>query len=154
MSKLGDSGNKLPIDDHAILAVSECRDGGRPLDIGLWILQALLALAFVVLGSSHAFRYDFLAARPMSSWVTAVGRGNLRIIGILEILAGIGLILPPLTGILPWLAPLAAAMLGLVMIFAIAFHARRREMPNIVLNAILGVVALVVAVGRFFIEPF
>jgi uncharacterized membrane protein len=124
------------------------------MEIALWILQALLALAFLILGHSHAFRYEFLASRPMSRWVTAVGSGNLRIIGILEILAGIGLILPPLTGILPWLAPLAAAMLVLLMIFAMAFHARRREMANIGLNAILGLVALAVAYGRFFLEPF
>jgi len=124
------------------------------MDIGLWILQALLAFAFVFLGYSHAFRYEFLAARPRSSWVTAVGPGNLRIIGILEILAGIGLILPPVTDVLPWLAPLAATMLVLLMIFAMVFHARRGEMTNIAFNAILGVVALAVAYGRFFVEPF
>jgi hypothetical protein len=124
------------------------------VDIALWILQALLALAFVFLGHSHAFRYEFLASRPMSHWVTAVGPRNLRIIGILEILAGIGLILPPLTGILPWLAPLAAAMLVLLMIFAMVFHARRGEMPNIAFCAILGLMALAVAYGRFLLEPF
>lgn len=124
------------------------------MDIGLWILQALLALAFLFLGYSHAFRYEFLAAQPMSGWVTAVSPGNLRIIGVLEILAGIGLILPPLTGILPWLAPLAAAMLVLLMISAMVFHARRGERPNIAFNAILGVMALAIAFGRFVLEPF
>jgi hypothetical protein len=61
---------------------------------------------------------------------------------------------PAATGILPWLTPLAAAMLALVMVLAIAFHARRPgEAPNIVINAVLGVVALVVAYGRFVLQP-
>ena len=92
---------------------------------------------------------------PRTTWARAVGASNLRIIGILEILGAIGLILPAATGILPWLPPLAAAMLAFVMALAILFHARRPgEASNIVLNAILGVLGLAVAYGRFVIEPF
>ncbi len=58
--------------------------------------------------------------------------------------------LPGATGILPWLTPLAAAMLALLMVFAIAFHARRPgEAQNIMLNVVLGVLSLAVAWGRF-----
>jgi len=56
----------------------------------------------------------------------------MRIIGLLEFLAAIGLILPAITGVLPWLTPLAASMLVVLMVFAIAFQcaaARRGSEP-------------------------
>ena len=124
------------------------------MDIALWIIQVVLALAFLAWGSAHVFRFDSLAARPRSGWVRAVGRANLRVIGVFEILGAIGLVLPAATGILPWLTPLAAAMLALLMVFAIAFHARRPgEAQNIMLNVVLGVLSLAVAWGRFVVEP-
>jgi hypothetical protein len=46
-------------------------------------------------------------------------------------------------------------MLTLLMVFAIAFHARRPgEAQAIVLNVALGVMSLAVAWGRFVVEPF
>ena len=125
------------------------------MDLALWIIQGVLALAFLLFGGAHVFRFDDLAAGPRTGWVRAVGKANLRVIGVLEILGAIGLVLPAATGILPWLTPLAAAMLALLMVFAIAFHARRPgEAQNIVLNVVLGVLSLAVAWGRFVVEPF
>lgn len=124
------------------------------MDIALWILQAGLGLVFLVIGYTHAFRFEPFAANARTRWARDVGPSNLRLIGFLEMLGGIGLVLPAATGILPWLTPLAAAMLALVMALAILFHARRPgEAPNIVINAILGILALVVAYGRFVLEP-
>ena len=54
--------------------------------------------------------------------MTAVGRDRMRIIGVLEVLGAIGLILPALTGILPWLVPTAAAALAVLMVLAAVFH--------------------------------
>jgi uncharacterized membrane protein YphA (DoxX/SURF4 family) len=51
--------------------------------------------------------------------------------------------------ILPWLTPVAAAGLVALMLGAIVFHVRRREYPNVGFNAILGVLAAVIAWGRF-----
>jgi LPXTG-motif cell wall-anchored protein len=59
------------------------------------------------------------------------------------------LVIPPLFHVLTWLTPLAAAGLVLLMLGAIVFHVRRREYPNIGLNAVLGVLAAIVAWGRF-----
>ena len=121
----------------------------------LWILQALLALAFLVMGVGHALNYDRMATQPRTSWVAAVGRDRLRIIGVLEMLGAIGTILPAITGVLPWIVPVAAASLAALMAFAAAFHLRRPgELPNIVFNVALGVLALAVAVGRSAIDPF
>jgi uncharacterized membrane protein YphA (DoxX/SURF4 family) len=125
------------------------------MDLALWIIQVVLALAFLAFGGVHIFRFDALAAGPRTGWVRAVGKANLRVIGVLEMLGAIGLVLPAATGILPSLTPLAAAMLALLMVFAIAFHARRAgEGQNIALNVVLGVLSLAVAWGRFVVEPF
>jgi hypothetical protein len=119
----------------------------------LWIVQALVGLAFVALGPNHAFRYDQMKSRPQMQWVAAVPRGLMAFIGICGILGGIGIILPALTGILPWLTPLAGALLALLMLLAAGFHLMRREYPNIVFNLILLALAAFVAYGRFVLVP-
>jgi uncharacterized membrane protein len=120
----------------------------------LWILQALLALAFLGAGVNHILNFARMAAQPPMSWVTAVGRDRLRIIGVLEVVGAIGLILPALTGVLPWLVPTAAACLTVLMVSAAVFHVRRPgEAQNITVNAALGVLALVVAIGRAVVAP-
>jgi uncharacterized membrane protein len=121
----------------------------------LWIGQILLALAFLVVGYGHALAFEPWSARRGMGWMTAVGRNAMRAIGVLEILGAVGLILPATTGILPWLTPLAAASLAILMALALVFHARRPgEGLNILNNAVLGIVAALVAYGRFVVAPF
>lgn len=120
----------------------------------LWVLQVFLALAFIGAGAGHAFGYDRMSTQPRMSWMAAVGRRQMQTIGILEILGAIGLVLPAATGILPWLTPLAASALAVLMLFAIVFHLRRPgEGQNVVLNAVLGGLATAIAIGRFFVAP-
>lgn len=78
----------------------------------------------------------------------------MRTLATLEGLGAIGLIVPAATGILPWLTPVAAVALVALMVLASAFHLRRPgEGRNIVLNAILGTIAALVAYGRFVVAP-
>ena len=121
------------------------------MNIVLWILQVLLALAFLMAGTTKAFAYE--RAKTQMKWVAAVPRGLVTFIGMAELLGAIGLILPALTGILPWLTSLAAAGLVTVMALAIGFHATRREYPTIPANAVLGVLAAFVAYGRLMLVP-
>ena len=61
----------------------------------------------------------------------------------------IGLILPAALDILPWLTPVAAFCLAALMLLAAIYHARRpSEGRNVILNVILGLIALLVAIGR------
>ena len=78
---------------------------------------------------------------------------QLHLIGIVEILGALGLVLPAVTGILPWLTPLAAVGLALTMVGAIITHYRREEYRSIIGNVILLLMSLFVAYGRFFVEP-
>ena len=96
-----------------------------------------------------------MSIRPGMGWLTAVGRDNMRIIGVLEVLGSVGLILPAVSGVLPWLTPLAAACFAVLMLLAIVFHARRPgEARSIFLNVILGAIATLVAYGRLVVAPF
>ena len=76
----------------------------------------------------------------------------MRMIGLLEIAGGIGLIVPAVTGIVPWLTGMAAAGLLIVMAAAAVFHLRRRE--PIAPDVVLGAIALFVGVGRLVVQPF
>ena len=123
-------------------------------DLPLWVGQIVLALLFLVFGYTHTVDFEKASARPGLTWMAAVGRDRMRIIGMLEILGAIGLILPAATGILPWLTPVAATALAVLMGLAIVFHARRPdEGRNIVFNLMLGAIAALVAYGRLVIAP-
>ena len=123
------------------------------MNITLWILQGLLAAMFIMAGIMKATRpREKVLEMDRMGWAEDVSAPNLRLIGILEVLAGIGLILPPVLGILPWLAPLAAVGLVLTMIGAATLHARRSE--PVAMNLVLLAVAAFVAIGRFAFAPF
>lgn len=61
--------------------------------------------------------------------------------------------LPALTGVLPWLTPLAALGLALLMAGAVYTHLRREEGSAVVAPAVLLLLAALVAVGRSFVVP-
>ena len=86
--------------------------------------------------------------------MTALPASFVRTIGILTLAGAIGLVLPAVSGVAPWLTPLAALMLALLMACAIVFHFTRREFPHIAFNTILGVLAAAIAYGRFVLSPF
>jgi uncharacterized membrane protein YphA (DoxX/SURF4 family) len=122
------------------------------MNIALWFLQILLALAFAMAGIMKVTQpIDRLESRM--GWVKDVGPRGVRLIGSLEILGAIGLILPAVTGILPWLTPVAAACLALTMIGAMITHGRRGEYSQIGINLVLLLLTLFVAYGRFVIIP-
>lgn len=125
---------------------------GSCMNIALWIVQGLLGLMFTFAGITKGFRYE--QARTMLPWVKDVPRGLTTFIGISELLGGLGLLLPALSGILPWLTPLAATGLALVMILAAIFHVQRKEWPAIGFNSVLMLLALFVAYGRFVLVPY
>ncbi|MFQ5342775.1 MAG: DoxX family protein [Anaerolineae bacterium] len=122
------------------------------MNIALWVVQGLLAIAFLMAGGMKATRPKEKLAENMA-WVNDFSAGTIRLIGILEVLGAIGVVLPKLTGILPWLTPTAAVGLVLTMIGAALTHLRRGENSNIVMNAVLLVMAAFVAYGRFVVLP-
>lgn len=118
--------------------------------IALWTVQILLALAFLMAGFMKATRPKEELQDKMA-YVEDFSQGTVRLIGTLEILGAIGLVLPVLTGILPWLTPLAAVGLALTMVGAAITHIRRGESQMIVTNVVLLALAAFVAYGRFIV---
>ena len=122
------------------------------MNLVLWIVQGVLALAFLVAGMMRlVMPRDKLAAQQ--AWVNDFSPGAVKVIGALEVLGAIGLIAPGVTGILPGLTALAAAGLALTMAGAIRTHVRRHEYPIIGVNGALMALAVVVVVGRFMVAP-
>lgn len=117
------------------------------MNIALWIAQGLLALMFIFAGSMKAFQYE--KAKASLPWAKDASRGFVAFIGIAELLGGLGLILPLATGIAPILTAIAAIGLGVIMILAAVFHARRKENQAILMNIILLALTVFVAFGRF-----
>ncbi|TMD34195.1 MAG: DoxX family protein [Chloroflexi bacterium] len=122
------------------------------MNIALWIVQILLALVFAMAGIMKVTRPFEKLAENMG-WAKDVGLRGVRLIGVLEILGAIALILPAVTGILPWLTPIAAIGLVLTMIGAMITHGRRGEFPNMGLNLVLLLLAVFIVFGRFVAVP-
>jgi uncharacterized membrane protein YphA (DoxX/SURF4 family) len=122
------------------------------MGIALWVVQVLVAAAFLGAGATKLSQPKEKLVKNMA-WVEDFSQGSVRLIGALEVLGAIGVVLPALTGIVPWLTPLAALGLLLLMIGAALTHLRRTEYGNIAMNAVLLVLAAFVAYGRFFVLP-
>ncbi len=115
----------------------------------LWILSLLLAATYAVTGTSKVVASrERLLAVPGMGWVEATPLPRVRLIGALEIAGAVGVVVPWASGILPFLTPLAAWGLAAVQVGAILTHATRGEREHLWLNALLLIVAVVVAIGR------
>ena len=86
------------------------------MNIVLWIFQILLALLFLFAGVSKFLMPADEMAKNIPPFMSP---GFIYFIGVCEILGGIGLIVPWLTGIKRGLTPLAAALLVIIMIGAV-----------------------------------
>lgn len=116
------------------------------MNIALWIVQALLALAFAAAGVMKLAQ-PMDAIRERLPYVDDFNAGTIRLIGLLELLGAVGLVLPWGLGVAPWLTPLAALGLALTMVGAAVVHLRRRE--PVVVNGVLFALAAFVAWARW-----
>jgi hypothetical protein len=117
------------------------------MNVAYWIVAALLAAFYLYAGGIKILRSQE-QLRPMMGWVDRVPMPVVRLIGTLEVLGAAGLILPPLTGIAPWLAVAAATGLVLIQVGGISLHLSRGEARLIGLNiALLAAAAAAVRLG-------
>jgi uncharacterized membrane protein YphA (DoxX/SURF4 family) len=120
------------------------------VNVVLWIVASLLAAAFLASGMMKVSRPAPKLVEAGMGWVDDLPLGLVRFIGVTEILAAIGLILPPLVDIAPILTPLAATGIVVIMIGAIITHTRRKDGAGIIIgNTVLLLLAAFVAWGRF-----
>ncbi|MFM7234824.1 MAG: DoxX family protein, partial [Flavobacteriales bacterium] len=93
---------------------------------------------------------DQLVANGMT-FVTSYDSSTVRLIGVSELLAALGLILPAALRIMPILTPLAAAGLSVIMLLAAQYHLSHDE--PIVATVVFFVLTVFVALGRYKKAP-
>ena len=119
----------------------------------LWIIQLLLALLFLFAGGTKlVIPPDVLASMGSPNQIPLPG-WFVRFIGVCEVLGALGLILPGLLRIKPWLTPLAAAGLVVIMIGATALTVAADGVAAGVVRLVVGLLAAFVAYGRWRLTP-
>ncbi len=119
------------------------------LNIVLWILQVLVAALYLW----HGWLFVAPPAELVEVMNAQIAPGFRMFIGVAELLAAVGLVLPGVTHILPWLTALAAAGLMIVMGSATILHVFRGEIGNAISAAVLFVLVTVVAYMRWKVKP-
>jgi uncharacterized membrane protein YphA (DoxX/SURF4 family) len=123
--------------------------GLRITSIVAWVLQVLLAVAFLL----HGWMMVAPPAELVEMINAQLGVAFRLFIGVAELLAAVGLILPGITRILPQLISLAAAGLMIIMVSATALHFFRGETSSAITTAILLLIITVVAYLRWKVVP-
>jgi len=118
------------------------------MNVALWIVQIFFGLSFSMIGVMKTFMTA--KAKETLPWAKDRSDAFVRFVGMSELLGGLGMILPMLTGILPWLTPLAAVGLGIIQILAIfTEHLPKKEYNVLPTNTILLTLAVFIAWGRW-----
>jgi len=119
----------------------------------LWIVQALLALMFLFAGGTKlVIPPDVLASMGSPNQIPLPG-WFVQFVGVVEVLGALGLILPGLLRIKPWLTPLASAGLVVVMIGAVALTVAADGVAAGVVPLVVGLLAAFVTYGRWRLAP-
>lgn len=120
------------------------------MNIALWIVQVLMALLFITAGLQKLTQSkDAMVKGSFTTYAEDFSPNFLKMLGLFELLGGIGLILPWLTGFLPWLTPLAAVGLAIIMIGATYTRFRRGENQMAVGTIVFLLLLIFIAYGRF-----
>jgi hypothetical protein len=118
------------------------------MNIVLWILQILLAAAFL----AHGLLFLFPPA-AMLELLRPIPTGLRLFLGVAEVLGAMGLTLPGITRIQPILISWAAAGIMIIMVGATVFHLRRGEVGPATTTICLLLMAAVVAYMRWKVRP-
>lgn len=120
----------------------------KPVNIILWIAQGLLSATLIWAGFMKIVKPEYL---PFP-WVK--DNTNLVLItGIVDLLGGLGIIVPTLLRIQPKLTNFAAYGIIVLMTAASIFHISRGEAKDIGFNIFMASLAVLVAWGRQIKAP-
>jgi uncharacterized membrane protein len=123
------------------------------MDTILWTIQALLAVLFFITGFMKVGQPKEALKENLGPWVDGFSLGQIKTIGILEMLGAVGLLFPMWLAMLPVLTPIAALGLAATMIGAMMTHMKLKENKPALSNLILFVLCAFVALGRLWIIP-
>jgi uncharacterized membrane protein YphA (DoxX/SURF4 family) len=120
------------------------------MNIALWIAQILLALIFIFAG---VIKFVTPMEEMLKQMPIALPPAFLIFTGIVEVLGGLGVILPWLLNIRPGLTPFAAVGLVIVMIGAVVYTIAAGDPAPALIPAAVGLLAAFVAWGRWRSKP-
>ena len=121
----------------------------------VWIAQGLLAVAMLGAGAMKLTQSkQQLMASGNMDWTEDFPEPQIKGIGLLEVLAALGLVLPALLDVAPTLVGVAAVGVALLMLSAAATHLRRGEGKLVPVNVVLLAIAVFIAIERFGPEGF
>ena len=125
------------------------------MNLILWIAAGLLAAVAMAGGISKTFVPKAkLAAAHGGEWTAGASVGFVKTLGVLELLAAVGLILPAIVGIAPVMVPVTAVCWVLLMIGAMITHGRLGQSKLVMLNSVYLALAAFIAWGRLGPESF
>lgn len=125
------------------------------MNLVLWITTGLLAAVALTGGITKSFLpKEKLAAARGGEWTADVSTGFVRTLGVVELLAAVGLVLPAVVGVAPVMVPVTAVCWVLLMIGAMVTHARLGQFTLVLLNVAYLALAAFIAWGRFDLAPF
>lgn len=119
------------------------------MNIVLWVVQVVLALAFL----AHGLMFLFPPANLVEVMNATIPPAFRLFVGVAEVLAAVGLTMPGITRRSPWLISWAAAGLMIVMIGATLLHVARAEVSSAITTTILLAMATFVAYMRWKVRP-
>ena len=119
------------------------------MNIMLWVVQVLLAIAFFAHGLLFLTPPPEIAVQMNAS----LPRWFQLFLGVAEVAAAVGLTLPGLTRILPWLVTWAAGGIVIVMVSATVYHLVRSEFSSAAITLLLLAMATWVAYMRHRVLP-
>jgi len=121
------------------------------MNILLWVLQVLAALAYGASGVMKVFMFDKVSADVKS--FGALPREAWMALGILELVCTAGLIVPAAFDWQPALTVVAATVLAIESLVFVWVHAKYGEIPPIMLSGVLGLLMAFIAYGRMVLKP-
>src|SRR5829696_8972624 len=119
------------------------------MNILLWVLQVLLAVASLAHGWLFVSPPPAIAVQMNAS----LPRWFQVSLGVAEVLAAVGLTLPGLTRIMPWLVTAAAGGVMIVTVSATVLHLVRGELSSAAITLVLFAMATFVAYMRHRVLP-
>src|SRR5690606_18353593 len=126
------------------------------MNIALWIVAGVMATVLLVSTLKIVIPRERIAAvgGTAAEWVLDFSPGALRVIGVLELLAVAGLILPAVLDIAPIMVPVTAVCVALLFTGAVSMRLRRGEKWTAVPDLVYLALAVFLAWGRFGPAPF
>lgn len=125
------------------------------MDIALWIAAGLLALVALAGGFTKTFiPKEKLEHHEGAAWTRTRSSTFVKTLGVIELLAAIGLVLPALVDVAPVMVPVTAVCWIALMIGAMITHGRLGQPKLVMVNLVYVALAVFIAIGRFGPESF